>query len=193
MGHHEGSYLIDGDIAKLLDNTTGYWTFLPLQNVLPASIMVAGTYNGISFYDYKNNSFVQRPAKAAFESARFVTIDNDNIWVSHPYKGVYRVQLNDGSNPTVALYADQKWLSTNGNYIFKIKNRIVAATEKGIYEYNAQKDNFEPSAYFRDIFGNMILRYMKEDAAGNIWFVFDKNLGVVDFSGDRPASSISRN
>jgi ligand-binding sensor domain-containing protein len=59
----------------------------------------------------------------------------------------------------------------------------VIATEKGIYEYNSQNDQFEKSAYFKDIFGNSSIRYLKDDPNGNIWFIDEKKkLGVVDFS-----------
>lgn len=63
---------------------------------------------------------------------------------------------------------------------------MVAATDGGIYEYNTNTDKFEPSIFFKNIFGKTIIRYLKEDASGNVWFVFDKNLGVVDFSSGTP-------
>lgn len=187
-GHHEGFFEVRGDKAIHIDNTSGFWTFLPFGSTQPSSMMVAGTYNGIRFYQYKNGRFSKQHIDADFESARFVTVSNDDIWVSHPYKGVYRIRLQDHSNPLVEQYGEKHGLglTTNGNYLFKIKNRLVVATENGLYEYDEQSDRFEPSAYFRSIFGNTIIRYMKEDPSGNIWFVFDKNLGVVDYSGHKP-------
>jgi DNA-binding CsgD family transcriptional regulator len=62
----------------------------------------------------------------------------------------------------------------------------VVATEKGVYEYNAQADSFELSAYFKPYFGEMNIRYLREDAAGNIWFIEDNSLGVIDLSGPQP-------
>jgi DNA-binding CsgD family transcriptional regulator len=70
--------------------------------------------------------------------------------------------------------------------LFKIKNRIAIATEKGIYEYNAASDKFEPSAWFKNLFGQRNIRYLKEDAGGNIWFIEGKSPGVIDFSGPQP-------
>ncbi len=188
IGHHEGFREVKGDKAVTLDNTTGFWTFLPLTSVVPSPVMVAGTYYGIRFYNYQNGQFSKAHVDANFESARFVTVSNNNVWVSHPYKGIYRVQLQSNGEPVVKAYTGKQGvgLSSNGNYVFKIKNRVVAATENGIYEYNEQSDQFEPSAYFRSLFGQTIVRYLKEDPAGNIWFVFGKNLGVVDFSANEP-------
>ena len=59
----------------------------------------------------------------------------------------------------------------------------MITTEKGIYEYNHKTDRFEPSAYFKTIFDERNIRYLNEDPGGNIWFVEDKNLGVVDLQG----------
>ncbi len=186
MGHHDGAFTISGNGAVPFDNSTGFWAFLPFSNVMPSDVMVAGTYNGINFYNYKNGSFFNQNTSAHFESARFVCIDNNQIWVAHPYKGIYRVQMSPGNNASITMYKEKQGvLSPNGNYIFKIKNRIVLSSENGIFEYDVSKDAFEPSPFYNNIFEHRNVRYMKEDASGNIWFVFDKTLGVVDMSSPK--------
>lgn len=186
MGHHDGAFVIEDNTAKPIDNSSGFWTFLPYYNVLPSSIMIAGTYQGINFYDYSNGIFTNNKLVAHFESARFVCMDNNSIWVAHPYKGIYRVRLFDGTPKTKYYTPREGVLSPNGNYIFKIKNRIILTTENGIFEFNEVKDEFEPSSFFNDIFQKRKVRYLREDGAGNIWFVFDKILGVVDMSTQKP-------
>jgi DNA-binding CsgD family transcriptional regulator len=189
MGHHEGAFLIHNREALQLDNSSGYWTFQPYYNVLPSTIMVTGTYNGIFLFNYTNGSFIKSSSAALFESARYVTIDytNHTIWVAHPYKGIYRIRFDDAFHGSVKLYtAKNGLLNVNNNFIFKIKNHIVATTENGIFEYNAANDSFEPSAYFNSFLDQKNIRYLKEDSRGNVWFVQDKKVGVIDFSGDKP-------
>lgn len=187
LGHHDGSFLIRDNNALPIDNTTGFWNFFPLSNVLPSSIIITGTYQGINFYNYKTHQLTNKNIHAHFESARFIVVDNNTIWASHPYKGVYKITYTEGQLPKVKQYtAKENVLSSNGNYIFKIKNRILLTTSKGIYEYNAASDQFEPSAFYNAIFKNLEVRYLKEDKDGNIWFVFNKSLGVVDFSQSKP-------
>lgn len=185
-GHHEGAFRVENNVAIPIDKSTGFWTFLPLSPVWPSPTMIAGTYKGINFYDSKNKQTISKSISAPFESARFVTIDENNIWVSHPYKGVFKVSLSKDSQPSVELYAEKHGLTTQNNYIFKIKNRLVAATDSGIYEYNANTDKFEQSVFFEKIFGKTVIRYLREDASGNVWFVYEKNLAVVDFSTGTP-------
>jgi ligand-binding sensor domain-containing protein/DNA-binding CsgD family transcriptional regulator len=188
MGHHNGAFVIDNNVATLLDNSSGFWTFLPVSNVLPSPLMVAGNYLGLNFYDFRSGSFYKAKFNAQFESARFVVVENEHtIWVAHPYKGIYRITLNPNGTTSIKLYNQSNGLfSSNNNYVFKIKNRIVAATENGLYEYNDQKDVFEVSGYFQNILKEKNVRYLKEDPSGNIWFVHQKELGVVDFSDAKP-------
>ena len=188
VGHHEGAFLIKNDEAVLLDKATGYWTYSPMSNVLPSPLMVAGNYLGLNFFGFNNGSFYKTSINAPFESARFVVVeDEQTIWVAHPYKGIFRIKIKPDKTTSVELYSRNKGLlSTNYNYIFKIKNRIVVTTENGLYEYNEQKDRFEVSSYFKNILNEKNIRYLKEDPSGNIWFVREKELGVVDLSGGKP-------
>ena len=187
MGHNDGFFVVDNKTTKMIDSSSGFWTFLPLSNVTPSSVVVAGTYNGLNFYNYDNGRFINHEVHSHFESARFVAVDNNIAWAAHPYKGLYKIQLNGGINPTNTTYRDTKGiLSNNNNHLFKIKSRVVLTNDKGIFEYNAKTDDFEPSVFLLKILPKVPIRYMKEDGNGNIWFVHDKHLGVADLTGKQP-------
>jgi DNA-binding CsgD family transcriptional regulator len=189
LGHHDGVYSLRGDQPVPLNSETGFHCFIPFYNVIPSKIVLAGNELGLDVLEWEGDHFVSKGNIPGFrEYSQFVAIDNNNtIWVGHPYRGVYKIDLHPGSTASVRLYnADQGLPSSVKNQLFKIKNRIVVATERGIYEYNSKADRFERSSYFDDFFGNRNIRYLKEDATGNIWFVEDKNLGVIDFSWKSP-------
>ncbi|MEO6330070.1 MAG: triple tyrosine motif-containing protein [Ginsengibacter sp.] len=189
LGHHDGSFQINNGIAIPISNKASYWTFLPFYNVIPSHLIIAGTSNGLDFLKYENNNFVSKIISPNFsEHSQFVAIDNDNIvWVAHPYRGVFKIDISDNNNPRSKIYTDKNGLpSSFNNHLFKIKNRIVVATEKGIYEYNSSADRFQLSNYFKNTFGQKNIRHLKEDSSGNIWFVENKNLGVVDYSSAKP-------
>lgn len=186
MAHHEGSFIINNNIAQPFDNTSGFWNFLPLKGQ-PSNIMLAGNYKGINFYTFQNGKFTNATASAHFESSRFIALDNDNIWVAHPYKGIYKINFIYPNSTTIQSYSQNKGLSSvNHYYIFKIKNKIIAPTENGYFEYNAVADSFQISPFFEKIFGSIKINYLKEDTNGNIWFTSEKNIGVVDFSASTP-------
>ncbi|HEY4334899.1 MAG TPA: triple tyrosine motif-containing protein [Puia sp.] len=189
LGHHDGAFLIKNDRLVPIDTNRAYWTFLPFSNVLPSALVLGGNGIGISLLQYTGGHFLPEGNLPGFTaSSQFMALDNNNtVWVAHPYRGVYRVDLNDIGHPKTKLYTEKNGLpSYLKNHLFKVKNHIVIATEKGVYEYNARQDLFELSAYFKGFFGERNIRALKEDAAGNIWFIEDNSLGVIDLSGPRP-------
>ena len=187
MGHNDGFFVIKNNLSQVIDGSTGFWAFLPLSNVLPSPVVLAGTYNGVNFYNYEKGVFKNPSIHSHFESVRFIALDNNIAWVAHPYKGLYKIQLNNGVNPAYSVYKDTKGIvSENRNHIFKLKSRIIFTSPKGIFEYDHKTDDFVPSTFLRNIFGNISVEYLKEDSDGNIWFAENKRLGVVDFSQKEP-------
>ena len=187
MGHHDGGFEIKDNTAIPLSTNGGYWKFSPLSSTFPSQRMVAGNYKGLTFFNYINGRFIQSADLPDFtESSRFVAIDQQkNIWVSHPYHGVFKISPVDSIHYT---YKKGKGLPSDlNNHVYKLKNEIVVGTENGIYTYNPAKDAFEPSVYYKKILGNQSIRYVQEDPVGNIWFFHEKNLGVIDLSGKEPA------
>ena len=189
MAHHDGAYLIDDDKVTPIDTHTSYFNFLPFYTVQPSSLIIAGNENGLGFLQYKNNTFTSKGNLPGFSQfCQFAAIDNSNIiWVAHPYRGIYKVDVSDSLHLQSKLYTEKNGLpSYLNNHLFNIKNKIVITTERGVYEYNAGKDVFETSPFYKPFFGSKNIRHLEEDAKGNIWFIEDKNLGVIDFSTDKP-------
>lgn len=189
FGHHDGAFQIDNGKAIPICSASAFYNFLPFYNILPSSLVIAGTSIGVDLLKYENGHFISNGYLPGFnELSQFIAIDNyNNIWIAHPYRGVFKIDISDVNNPKSKIYNDQNGLpSAYNDHLFKIKNRVVVATEKGIYEYNASKDRFELSEYFKNIFGEKNIRHLKEDSSGNIWFIENKNLGVVDYSSSKP-------
>jgi len=73
------------------------------------------------------------------ESSRFIEEDsNGDLWMSHPYRGVFRVEnLNSAEKPVVIELGTKDGLpSSRNNHVFKVKNEIFVCAEKGIYHYD---------------------------------------------------------
>jgi ligand-binding sensor domain-containing protein len=180
MGHNLGAYVINNDKATLFDNKNGFWLFLPLYDSFPSSVIIAGTYNGLNFYNYSNNH-ITSISEARFESARFIVKNKDLIWAAHPYKGLTKVAFNEKNKPVVTYYNDKKKiLSKNHNHLYRVANRMVLTTDNGVFEFDDAIDDFKPSAFFKKLFGNAPVDYLKEDKAGNIWFCSNKRIGVAE-------------
>jgi hypothetical protein len=185
MGHHEGTFQIRDNNAIPLLPGEGSWLFEPLSSVYPSPDIIVGTYTGVDLLHYNNGVFTQEDKPAGLrESLRFLAIDNDNrIWSSHPYRGVFRIKMTDDHKSyTYRLYTQKDGLPSDlNNYVYRIKNRVVVATEQGIYEYDEIHDRFIPSVFMEPVFHKENIRYLREDNNGDIWFVSNERVGVVDY------------
>jgi ligand-binding sensor domain-containing protein/DNA-binding CsgD family transcriptional regulator len=197
MGHHEGAFLIRDNAAIPLLPGEGSWQFAPLSSVYPSPDVIVGTYTGLDLLNYAKGTFSgMGKMPGLYESLRFLAIDNDSrIWCSHPYRGVYRISIApDRKSIQARLYTAKDGLPGDlNNYVYRIKNRVLVATEKGIYEYDESHDRFILSVFMEPVFQHQNIRYMREDDSGNIWFVSNERVGVVDYhkpSGGNPFSIV---
>ncbi|MBK0383820.1 transcriptional regulator [Pedobacter sp. SD-b] len=188
VSNEEKAYDLTGSKIEALYQSPGTWIFKKLSNFSLSKKIVAGTYNGLLLMNYLDGNFIdKREIPDINESLRFIVYDETTnaIWASHPYRGIYRFKLNDNKTDVLEkqLFNTGNGLpSSLGNYVAEVKNRIVIATIKGIYEFNEDSERFEQSKTFAPIFGDMQIQYLNEDQYGNIWFVSNKHVGVVDFS-----------
>jgi len=181
MGHSQSAFIVNDNKATLLDKRTGFWIFVPLYDSVPSSVIIGGTYNGINFYNYNNGRISISNDQVTFESARYVVKNKNIIWAIHPYKGLYMVSFNEKKQPVVSNYVDKKKiLSQNHNHLYRIAGRMVLTTDNGIFEFDNAINDFVPSVYFKKIFGETPIDYLKDDKAGNIWFCSRKRVGVAE-------------
>ncbi len=183
LAKEDGAFDIKGNEAIALYKDLGTWLYKPIAN----DRIITGTYTGLQMLDFKSGEFANnRNFSSLNEPLRFVVIDKkvNCIWASHPYRGIFKMDLAADGQSIIktSLLTEKDGLPLAlYNYIFALKDRVVAATADGIYEYDAVKKKFYVSSYFRPIFKKMPLQCLVQDKEGKLWFVSDKKVGVVDF------------
>jgi ligand-binding sensor domain-containing protein len=172
MGHNDGAFIIKDGKSEPLDTVTGFWSFQPFGSEQPARMMMAGTYNGVNLYNFTDGKFVNPRNHTLFESAKYTVIADNDIWTVHPYQGLYRISFDDTGKLINQPYKDiHNILSSGHNHLFKIRNKIVLVTRKGIFEYDKSTGDFKESVFLNKLFRTSFVSYLKEDAQGNIWFI----------------------
>lgn len=181
--HHEGLFEVNGLIAKKILDSRGCWKLIPLSK--HAGYYLMGTYNGLSLFKWENNSLVFVTKLGRFkESSRFLEEDeNGNIWVGHPYKGIYKIKLsNDLQNvQLVKLYGVKDGLpNETENYVFNTDPGLSFCTTKGIYQYKDETDKFQ---LFKTFSSNLdtskVYKRIFNGKNGNIWFVSSNEIGFL--------------
>ena len=175
-GHDSGTFVIDNAVAKNIFSASGTWKFETVPN--QKGILLQGNYYGISVLAKTNNQWSFRNKITGFDySSKYFEITNAlNVYVSHEYKGVYRLEL-DGklskTKPFVTYKTPEKGKNAS---LTKFNNIIYYANKEGIFKLNEKtkqfsKDNLLSSVFEKDEYtsGKLIV-----DNSNKIW-LFSKN------------------
>ena len=185
-GHNSGIYVIQRDKARLISEVEGGWMFLQFPEY-PDNV-IAGTYTGLLLFERdagKQGSWKFKTIIAGFaESCREMEIDKEgSIWMSHGYKGVYRIKLNSrlDSVTEVKFFSSASGLPSDyGNSVLKFKNEVVISTVNGFYKYDEPQNNFTRYDFFNDIFGgSQKINKIFKDFNGDFWFFGENGLSVL--------------
>jgi ligand-binding sensor domain-containing protein/DNA-binding CsgD family transcriptional regulator len=207
MGHQDGAYVIrDGKATPVLTQQ-GVWDVRVDRGGAggaagagagagaepgagagaTATGIIAGTYTGLRWIGDQKGQFTEGDKlNDLYESLPVIAVDpQGTVWASHPYRGVYKNSLpgKDGKPIHYKHYGPKEGLPSDlSDFVQVINGKVVVATEKGVYEYDEALDGFRPSAVFQPIFHDNSVEYLTQDKEGNIWFVSNQRVGVIDYS-----------
>ncbi|PZP52353.1 MAG: hypothetical protein DI598_00865 [Pseudopedobacter saltans] len=178
IGQYKSAIVYSNERTQVVNRLpTGFWNF---QKLPGTDYVIAGTYNGIHYFRSKDGRVEDIGIEALFESAKYVVATPKVIWAMHPYKGLYRVDLSNKGLPIKITHIyNAPFLAKNNNHLFKIGDRVVLTSERGIYEWDAQKDSFIPSDYFKSIFHNISIDYLVMNERKEYWFISNGEMGVA--------------
>jgi DNA-binding CsgD family transcriptional regulator/ligand-binding sensor domain-containing protein len=191
--HNNGAFQIHGGKMTKISPKEGVWTFLKLNQ----STMLAGTYNGLSVYVKEGNLWKYKNNIQGFnEASRYMQVDKDGfIWISHWYKGVFRLKLNASMTKTdeVKLYTSKDGLPSNNSInLYQLKNDIVFTTDSGIYKFNGKRNKFEVDSRYSSFFtGKQRVDALYQDQGDNIWYYSNQHAGVFRSEEDGTYKNIA--
>lgn len=185
MGHHEGAFTIKNNQARLISrDARGVWLF---RDIPYSGHSIAGTYTGIRLISKENEESIVANSfgDSLRESLRFVEVDNVGqvIWASHPYRGIYQIKMtrNFSEITEMRFYTQEHGLPGNiNNFVFKVRDSILFATEEGIYSFDSTSEDFKPSPHYQAMLGKIPVKFMADDSSGRIWFATESTMGVIE-------------
>jgi DNA-binding CsgD family transcriptional regulator len=180
MAHHEGAFNIINHKAEKISGTSGIWKFSKYSK----NHMVAGYYEGLLNMNYSNNKWNVAKIKGYDESSRFLIQDDDqNIWVSHPYRGIFKITKDEISNLNTKGFKLNPNISDNAklkNYIFQIENEIYGFSDQSFFKLDSKTNTFKKD----DALGKYInvgegLKFLEVDNFKNIWYATSTETGIL--------------
>lgn len=145
-GHDRGLFLLQGTTLKKLTNITGVWTCIPVLG--EKDKMLVGVYDGI-YVIKKINGIWQLSHKIAGlnESCRWFAQESPrSLWIANGnnlWQYSTDVQLTHAKR--IHDYNLRELIQVEkGTKIYKMNNRIVVATTKGLFEINSKTRQLQP-------------------------------------------------
>ena len=183
LGHTNGGFHVANSGAqKLNPDNNGHWTYI--RHPSHKNILIAGSYYGLVIYKKINGKWKYQSTMAGFqESSRFLAAGPSGmIWVSHPYRGVFRIHLSpEGQLIESKLYnAAQGLPSDTKNYIFSLDQELVAATTQGIFRYEKEPDRFVKYDFLDSLIGSNKEILRLKQAGSKIWFITQSEVGYLE-------------
>lgn len=194
-GHNFGVFRIEGDKAEKISTVPGAWNFRKCGGKVP--LILVGNYSGISVLSRKGKDWTYRNELAGFDQSShyFELDDHGNIWVSHGYKGIFRLETDSLMYQVkrMVFYDTTAGLpDVIGNIVFRLQAGIIVATRDGICRFDEAKGRFIPDSQFTQLLpGYTSMDYITKDSRNNIWYYNDHQPGVLRLQEDGSLKNIT--
>jgi len=181
VGSHEGISILENKKLRSIHKEGGAWVFKKHPKI--DDILYVGFYSGIGVYKRINGNWVfQKKWTTYGESSRFMEFDKyENLWVTHPAKGYYRLSLsNDGIDlKEFKFYGVKNKHVETYAYICKIDGDLVFHNPSGFFNYDPIDDSFVPQKYTTELFKNINGINSIVQHENVFWYSTPKYLGYV--------------
>jgi AraC family transcriptional regulator, chitin signaling transcriptional activator len=192
-GHDSGTFIIQNEIAQNIYSQSGTWKFTKIPS--QENLLLQGNYSGISVLQKVNNQWVFKNKISGFNySSRFLEITKTNeIFVSHEYKGVFKIKVNLEFNKVLKIEAYKNPTKGKNASLVKFNEEIYYAFKGGIFKLDSKTHKFNKDLIMSAIFekdeytsGKIII-----DESNKIW-LFSKNY-IHYFTLSKLSSQLKKN
>lgn len=184
-GHNNGTYQVTGSSFKTISTQTGGWTIKKLGK----DHLIQGSYTGLAVYkkDAAGNWIFEHKVSNYNQPSTYVEQDNEGyLWISHAYKGVYKIKLSDDLKQAVTVkYYDTRYGLPSSYHvnIFSLNKRIVFSSDSGFYYYDNIADRFFKYDRLNKMLGSFLTSNKIIPAFGKkYWFINHGHVSLTDFS-----------
>lgn len=141
-GHNIGTFKVDGKNANLISDKMGTWDIKYIHN--NKNLLLQGNYDGLFVLEKTNNTWKIRNKIEGFDisSRHFELINNNELFVSHEYKGVYKLKINNDFTKVEEYSTVKSAPKGLKSSLIKYNNDIIYTIKEGIFKYHNEKEKF---------------------------------------------------
>jgi len=177
-GHNNGTYVISQNKAELISDIDGTWNIKEIPNI-EKKFLIQGNYNGLNVLEKIGDRWSFRNKIQGFDnsSKHFEFLNYHKVFVSHEYKGVFKITLNDSYIRAEKVEKEGSIDKGLNATVLKYNNDILYAFNEGVFKYNKISDKFEKDTILGSIFNkdNYTSGKLIVDRNTNTLWGFSKN------------------
>ena len=180
-GHNLGTFVVDDtNKATLIANEMGTWDILPIKN--NNNLLLQGHYNGLNVIEKINSKWQFRNKIEGFNiSSRYFGFDSDgNIFVSHEWKGVFKLHVNNNFTKILDYTIEKSVPKEPISSLITYNNHLLYTSDRGVYKYEESKNKFlKDSLLSLDFFENddyVSGKLIANNTENTLWGFTDKNI-----------------
>lgn len=175
-GHDSGTFVVNGNTATAIFSSSGTWKFD--RHPYNPNLLLQGNYHGISVLENKNGTWAFRNWIKGFDySSRYFEVSgNNNIYISHEYKGIFRITTDADYRKATSFKAYKSPAKGKNSSLVKFNNQIYYASKDGFFRLNPKSGNFERNDYLSKAFAKdeYTSGKLTADRSNRLWF-FTRN------------------
>jgi DNA-binding CsgD family transcriptional regulator len=116
-------------------------------------LLLQGNYNGLHILERKNGIWGLRNKIEGFDvSSRYVEIYDNKIFVSHEYKGVFKLDIDTNFKKVLKVEKDTSVTKGANSSLIKYKDKLVYAKKDGVYNYSNVTHKFVRDSVLSGLF-----------------------------------------
>ncbi|WP_423997548.1 LuxR C-terminal-related transcriptional regulator [Maribacter sp. IgM3_T14_3] len=171
-GHNTGTFILKNGVLNKVSDISGGYQIVKVPET--QSIYIQGTYTGLANYkkDAYGNWQTSRVTGINFPVKQLCFENANTIWAAHPYKGLFKIKMNDLHNKVLELKEIKtgEIPNTYNIKLYNIKNQIILSSEGNWYKYDPISHLILEFKEFEDYKNMELVNY--DDT--NYWF-FDSD------------------
>ena len=173
-GHDRGAFLVNENRAKQLYAKSGMWTFKQISDEL----LLAGAYDGLHVFSNKSNTWAYQNHLKDFSisSRYFEMLDDTHLLVSHEYKGIYKLTMDEAKTAIVEVEQIPNVPKSSFSSLRFFEDDIYYFSKEGFYTYDNASNNLVKNYAISQLFDedNFTTAKMVVDRNEYLW-LFGRN------------------
>jgi len=181
-GHDKGTFIITNNQASLLSEVQGTWQLQKINS--KPDFLLQGNYSGLYVLHKSNGKWKLRNKLEGFNisSRYFEFVSNNQLLVNHEYKGVYKLNINEGLT-TVEFFKKESVPKGDKSSLVSYKGDVLYAYEDGVYKYNARRESFQRDSSLSKLINSRFYvsgKLITDKSSDKLWAFSENSINYVE-------------